>query len=402
MKNPTGHLVAIAAFASMTFYAPISALYMLSRGLTFEQMFLLETILGGVLLVADIPLGVVGDRIDRKGIVVTGYALALTGSLLFAVAHAFWVFVLDAIASGLSIALLSGTFTAYVMALCTRFGLGRGTRMLGWVNGGENVGMLLAMVVGGWLARTSLATPVYATCVVSAIALIIAAFLPRVTRELVPVDATTGPGPRGTLGEALRYVILGKPWLLVFGCVGPAVWVVVNGLHLLNQPTMLRAGIPVSDFGFVMAGAEAIGLITSVLSDRLESAVGSLRLIVVGNVLIGVGFYALSATRSATLVVGALLLIWAARSARGPVISSLSAQLVPEEIRATGLSIISTAGTALTLILNPVIGHLADTRIESALTVSGDIAVASALLLGGIAVVMGRVRTGSFSVEENQ
>ncbi len=62
--------LAIATVATgFSFYVPVSALFLTSRGLSLGDIFLLESVLLASILVAEIPSGLIADKVDRRWII---------------------------------------------------------------------------------------------------------------------------------------------------------------------------------------------------------------------------------------------------------------------------------------------------------------------------------------------
>lgn len=67
-KRPaTATIIAAVSFCtSMYFYLPVMVLYLQGRGLTLFQINMLQGILVGAQFVAEVPTGVLADRLGRK------------------------------------------------------------------------------------------------------------------------------------------------------------------------------------------------------------------------------------------------------------------------------------------------------------------------------------------------
>lgn len=64
--------VAIIA-AGMSFYVPVSVVFLSSRGQSLEDIFIFESILLASILVAEVPSGLISDRIDRRWVILSGF-----------------------------------------------------------------------------------------------------------------------------------------------------------------------------------------------------------------------------------------------------------------------------------------------------------------------------------------
>ena len=59
-------LYAITFFAALYFYHPIATLYYQARGLSFVEINSLWAIIVGVMAIAEVPTGILADKIGRK------------------------------------------------------------------------------------------------------------------------------------------------------------------------------------------------------------------------------------------------------------------------------------------------------------------------------------------------
>ena len=73
--DPLTRLNLATFLLSLTIYSPILVLFYTGRGLSLFQILSLEAFNSAVILFAEVPTGVLGDRIGLKRTVFLGYAL---------------------------------------------------------------------------------------------------------------------------------------------------------------------------------------------------------------------------------------------------------------------------------------------------------------------------------------
>ena len=98
--NNVTKIALITFFSSLYFYLHANFLYMQERGLSLFQANSIWAIIIGAIFVAEVPTGVVADRIGRKYSVVAAMALQLLGEVLYLFARGYVAFVLIAIIAG--------------------------------------------------------------------------------------------------------------------------------------------------------------------------------------------------------------------------------------------------------------------------------------------------------------
>ncbi len=101
----------------LVFYAPISLLLRTSKGITIPEFFILQIILYFVICVAEIPCGIITDKIGYKRTIILSMGLMLLARIQFIYANSFYFFTIEAILEAISISFMSGTMNAYIYQL---------------------------------------------------------------------------------------------------------------------------------------------------------------------------------------------------------------------------------------------------------------------------------------------
>ena len=372
-RTYSGLLVIQNFFSNVIFYSIISSLFMVSRGLNYTEIFAMESILAVVLLVVDIPTSALADRYDRRVVIVFGHFVTLVSTAIFAISHGFWSFALSFALSGMGIAVLSGSNTAYIYDLYKSIGSeDDSTRVYSWISMAENCATLLSFIVGSWLATYGYTYTIYATLAANAIGLLVILFLPaqRIRPSGENTEGLQDASRRSIFIASVR-VIISSPTLVFFALAGPAVWVIVNGFNYLNQPLFLRAHIHVQYFGWIMAVGALCAMLVAPFADKLQNKLGVIGSVLVSALFIAATLVSMAYTNDPIIIIGLIAILNISNSLRSPILSSAVNSMVPSEVRATVLSILSGIGTAVTIILNPVIGYLANHSVTIGLLSSG-------------------------------
>ena len=128
------------------------------------------------------------------------------------------------------------------------------------------------------------------------------------------------------------------------------------------QPVVQRAGVPLVYVGALAAGFNLFATLLLANSSRLERLFGVRRLLLLTAVAPAVLFAVLAWTRSLWLVVPALFLLVACKFVRVPVLTDLINRHIESENRATVISSVSLLERAITFVLYPIIGRIADVK----------------------------------------
>lgn len=155
-RSVTRPFYVYVVLANTLFQRGVFVLFLYQRGFSAEQVALLQTLLYLVSGLAELPTGVIADRIGRRASIVIGQLL-IAGCLLGQVAFSnYWVFLALFIGQGVGMACVSGSDTALLYDLLVRRGATAGYvkiksrfTMLGTVTSGA------AIVLGGQLQQIS-------------------------------------------------------------------------------------------------------------------------------------------------------------------------------------------------------------------------------------------------------
>ena len=110
-------LLAMSRFwSNLMFYSTVIVAFERSRGLTFTQMFLLESILSAAAWLLDIPTGVWAELIGYRRLLLLARVFELTSLIVTIFAYGFWPFAFGAVLYGAHLACASGSEDALVYA----------------------------------------------------------------------------------------------------------------------------------------------------------------------------------------------------------------------------------------------------------------------------------------------
>lgn len=112
IKGNIWKLYAYWFFHNFIFAYVIERLYWQQRGMTIQQVVYTEIIYAGVIIILEIPTGVISDRWSRKNMLVIGAFLTCFEFIILIYANSFWHFALAVGVAGVSSALCSGTSNA--------------------------------------------------------------------------------------------------------------------------------------------------------------------------------------------------------------------------------------------------------------------------------------------------
>jgi len=142
MKKKNIILMYIITFLQgMVFYASIATLYRTSHGITLLEMGIIESICSILIMVFEIPWGIVCDKIGYKKTLVVCNLVYLLSKIVFFYANSFSSFLLERFMMAFVVAGLSGCDTALLYESTNEE---ESTKVLGYYHAFGTLGMILA------------------------------------------------------------------------------------------------------------------------------------------------------------------------------------------------------------------------------------------------------------------
>ncbi|MBM9463307.1 MFS transporter [Aeromicrobium sp. YIM 150415] len=369
---------------------PVALLLPLSRGLSVTEVGAVTAAQGIVVLVMEVPSGVLTDSWGRRPVFVLSGVVAIIAYGLQLAAHSVIAFAVAWAVSGLFRALDSGPLEAwFVDAENARGAADRVPSSLasagGVISGSIAAGSLASaglLWLAPWAPATTLAVP-YAAAMVLVTAQVLTACL---VMERAPLTRAAPPtGWREALGGGLRLVA--GPALRTLAVAMLFVAVGVSALELL-MPVRLdefsadpaTAGTAMGVVTAVAWGLGSLGALVAsqVLRHRRAAAVAVVLILVEGLGLVTMAL----ATGPTVLIIG-FWIAYLVHTAFGAAYNSLVHARVDDAHRGTALSVTSMAFLGSAAGAGIVLGALSDAMSPSlALLVGGAALVAAAALVG--------------------
>jgi MFS family permease len=362
--------------ATSYLYVPIFMLFQADRGLTFFERLALGGVFSVVVILVEVPTGVLADRIGRRRAMMAGALAMVAASLVAFQADTFGAFAVAEVLAALSMALCSGADSAYLYdLLCEHDAAHEYGRRESAASAWHLAGSAIAFAGGGLLAQVDLGLPYLVTAGVAGVAFAVAALLRDDRPRTAPAAARPAFAELGAaLGEVVRNGRLA--WLVGYSAV---VFALLRATIYLYQPFLSGRGFALVEIGLVFAGVHVVASLVAYRTQALRRRLGDDVLV---WALLG-GLAASFLLLGAAGAVGVVLLLGVQAVATG-IYSPLTKVLVNQEIRdssrrAAILSVESMGRRAAMGVLAPVAGLYGE---ESVLELCGVIG------LGGLVVLL--------------
>ena len=347
----------------------INTIFLLDAGLSNLEAFAANAFFTAGMVIFEVPTGIVADTVGRRASYLLGtVTLAVTTALyvlLWQIEGPFWAWALVSVGLGLGFTFFSGAVEAWLVDALKATGfegdletvLGRGQTVTG-------VGMLAGSVAGGYIAQvTSLGVPFVLRAVVLVV-MFVAAFLvmkdvgftpkraERVTREM-----------RRIAGASIEYGwrVPAVKWLMLssFFTFGVGIY----AFYAL-QPYLLDLSGKPEAYGIaglvaaIVAGSQIAGGMIAPRARRLfRHRTSALLVATAASALM----LALTGVFDGFWVVLGLIVAWGLLDAASmPIRQAYINGMIPSEQRASILSFDSLLGSSGGVVVQPVLGRVAD------------------------------------------
>jgi MFS family permease len=383
----------------------INTLFLLDAGLSATAAFAANALFTAGMVLFEVPTGVVADTWGRRASYLLGSVTLAISTVLYWLAwqmHApFWAWAATSVLLGLGFTFFSGATEAWLVDALKFTGY-KGNLESVFAKGQivSGAAMLSGSVLGGLVAQwTNLGVPY----ILRALALVVTfavAFLYMRDWGFVPKP---GKHPVREMNHVLRSSVhfgLGNPpvrWLML---AAPFTFGVGIYAFYAMQPYLLElygdeqaysiAGLAAA----IIAGAQIAG---GMLAPRIRRLVGRRTTALVAGLLVEVVLLALLGVTTAFWVAVGLLVLWGLSGAATlPIRQTFLNGLIPSEQRATVLSFDNLLGSSGGVVIQPVLGKVADV---SSYASSYLVAAAIQALATPFVVLARRTRAASDPVE---
>lgn len=368
---------------NLSFAAPIQTLFFQAKGLSLSEIMILQSILLGSALLLEVPTGILGDRIGKKKSIVLGLLCALLAWIPWFLATDFRLFAAAFLLLGASQAFISGSDQALIYELlASRDRRQEMQKIYGRYLAMSTFGFAIAGLIGGVIAVEQAPTEFIQLYVLTAAAQAGAFFLYLSVREPAATASKVALAPEerrivrsalslikgnGSLRRIVTLTVLTAPFSVA--------------LLTLFQPYFVASSVPATWFGVALFLSSMAASGTKLFAHRLEAAIGMEWATLVATVLPGVLWILMALIFHPILAVLLFILSDGAGNLRDPIFADYMNRHIPSSTRATTLSAISLITSVYLLLMQPVVGILADADLRYAFLCIGSIIIVFAILL---------------------
>ena len=260
-------------FQAFMVLVPVAVPFFQSKGLTMGDVFTLQALFAGVVLLAEVPSGYMADLFGRRRVLLVGALFCGLGHSLLLIAEGFWTLALYELLLGISFSLASGSDLAllYDSELALGASAERQRRVVGKIYSlGTLSGALSGAVCSLILLGGSFVEVIWVQAIVGWIPFMVALGLVEAPRQSLDREAGHGREMKRILRYLWSHSLLLRQ-AFVTACIWPlttfyAVWLLQEVWRLQHIPLYL--------FGWIWGGLTLLTALSGRYATALEKHCG--------------------------------------------------------------------------------------------------------------------------------
>ena len=340
LKLSTVKKLAVITFLSnLYFYNHVGTLYQQMRGLDLLQVSSIWSIIVGTIVLAEVPTGILADKIGRKWSVSIALLLQAIGEFWYFFATGYLSFVFIAILAGIGFAFLSGANEALLYdSLTGKDKTKQMAKASGFIGSAYHLAFFLAPIAGGLIVSQLTLSKFLLAILLTAVSVTLAFIFSLTIKEPVKSYRHKEQSPLEILKAGLKQLNNSQlKRMLLFGIFASTYG---NTLFNFFQPYFVENQLSAQTIALALAGGNLLAVYVQKNAYRLEEKLG-LRIALLISSLASGGFYLLLASLRLYALVPVFILANATIDMRSPLISSYQNSLISSQNRATTLSLIN-------------------------------------------------------------
>lgn len=371
MSNTT-LMVAVTFFANLYFYNHIGTLYLQSRGLTMGQIGSLGSILIISSLLAEVPTGILADKIGRKWSVVIALFIQTAGEYLYLFTNNYWGFVLISALAGIGFAFASGAGEALLYDSLPKVDshalLKRATRLNA---SAYLICSLIAPLIGGIIVSSLTISKFKLAILFTAISVTMAFLLSLFFKE---------PKRNYKHIEGITYLMVNKQlqWIVMILILTDSFTGILLSLY---QPYFVMFSVTPLWIGWSLSLASILAFLIVSQLPKFEKWLGEGRTFYFACIFPGLGYLALATFNNQIAIITIFIITYALTFVRRPFISALINKQLDHKSRATSLSVISMLDKLYIGIMSITFGLMSQYSFRIAFLVMGVLILAFSVIL---------------------
>ena len=340
----------VSLFSGMSFFTPVLSLYFLSRGVSLGTIIFAQAAYSVLIILAEVPTGVVADKFGHKTSVVLGMSCNVLAYLCFLISPGVLAIFVAYVFFGLGDALVSGSQEALVHTSSEGSSFRKNwSKIMSFENYGSVVGTLVASVLYSVLDERSYMPLLFCGMAARIVSVGVAAL----AREVHDASSSAGTNMLSIARSAMTQIAKSSTLrnLTFVKLLTLSAQYVVYSVY---APYFKQAGVLPIMIGLVLTIGALSNGITLQFSHKLEKYLSLNRAVIVLPMLMGGTFIAMSIITNPWLLVVSFVFLQAQFNLLDPIISDYVNHEAEPSSRATvisGISLIRSIGNTLSKVV---------------------------------------------------
>ncbi len=381
-RNNVTKMMVVYFCTQFHLYIHAYALILLQRGLSLVEISTIESVVIATVFLAEVPTGVLADRVGRKGSVVLSTALLMTAELIFAFSTHYTQYLFVAVFTGIGFAFSSGAAESLIYdSLPPDNRDDTMKRTMGRYNSVGQLAFFLSPLVGGVILGDLAPDHVRAAVLLTVVALEIGTLVSLTLREPATEWQTERASVRQVFAGGLNEIRHNRPLrrlVLVVLFTVPFGGTLVT---TLAAPYMAQNGVPTYWVALALSLGSLIGAVAQANVHRLERWLGARWTLVLLILLPAVNYLLLACLVGAAPVWLLVTFMYGTNNWKAPLISAYQNALITSQSRATVLSMINMVISLFVAVVAPVYAAIATRSLSLTFFVIGSVILIASLLL---------------------
>jgi MFS family permease len=335
----------------------------------------------GVQALAEVPTGIIADRIGRTRSIIIALGMQFLGEFIFIFAGSYLLFVIVCIIAGIGFAFLSGCFEAMMYdSLKARNKQDQMQRVAG-LNGSFALAATMGGSVVGGLITANLELSNFVRAIVLTAFFVFLSFLASLLLKEPSLEYRhTEDSPLRLLKDSLNLIETNRSLrrIIVLSLLATPF---INYLLNFYPPYFVKANVSGYLFGVTLAVASLLGIFTSKYAYLLEKVLGVRKGVMFAVLLPGVFYFLLAVISHSIISIVLVVLAFGSMHVQKPIFLDYLNRHIESRNRATVLSLINVVTGFYVAIMGLIIGLLADVSLNYSFILMGSLVAIGAFCI---------------------
>jgi MFS family permease len=356
LKRNVPLLYAFGFFWVSMVIIPVLVPFFESRGLTLAQVFYLQAIFAGIVVLFEVPSGFVADLFGRRNALLAGSVFHGLGFSWLYFADGFAELVLFEMMVGIGLSLLSGADLSLLYDTQDALNQAPGDKARGIANMRffKSIAEGVAALIGGMLVAFSFEVTAFVNAAFAWCPLLLACFLVE-----APYSKMEANQPIRNLRRIFRHLFVDDR-LLRLTCLSITLFSLITFYVVwMLQPYWQAQGIPLTAFGLLWAAQSFLFAMATRFCIPMERRFGARPVLIVMGLLPVLGYLGMATTGG---IIGILFsfVFFISRGLNQVILTDALNSRVPSEFRATANSVTSFLFRGIYIVTGPIVGFCID------------------------------------------